>query len=457
MAEGVLAEIAQRKRRDVAARLEGVTFDPKPTTRSLRKALARPGARFIMEVKQASPSGHRSAISVEQAVTAYAPLADAISVLTDAPYFGGSLDDLTIAREHFDGPILAKDFIVDRCQVAEARTHGADAVLAILAMIDDDEACALIAEAERLNMDVIVEVHDERELRRALALGAGIIGVNNRDLKTLTTDLAVTERLAELVPDDRVLISESGIRSRNDVERLSERVEAFLVGSSLMAADNIAQAARALVYGSLKICGLTREEDAELAAKSGATHVGVVFVEHSPRRVGEAAARIAARSRRHGLQTVGVFRSQPVEFIARKAWDIGLDAVQLHDRALDLRQLRSLLPRGCEIWAVCSVGETAEPARLDANRSVFDSMVDGQTGGTGRPFDWNLIAGRIDQRRAFLAGGIGPDNARAAQRAGTFGIDVGSRIESAPGRKDPDQLKALFASVRPPCRRSTPC
>ena len=457
MAEGVLAEIAERKRRDVRERLSGASLDPPPTRRSLRSAVASPGARFIMEVKKASPSGHRSSVGVAEAVEAYAPVADAISVLTDAPYFGGSLDDLGIVRKRFDGPIVAKDFIVDPRQVAEARMHGADAVLAILAMLDDTEARAVMAAAERLAMDVIVEVHDEQELGRALALGAAIIGINNRDLKTLKSELAVTERLARRVPKDRILISESGIRERSDVERLAPSVDAFLVGSSLMAADNIAQAARALVYGNVKICGVTREEDVDLAAEAGATHVGTIFIEESPRKVGGEAVRIAARARQRGLRLVGVFRNHEHEFVARTASETGLHSVQLHGREQDLRHLRSILPRGCEIWTACGVGEIAEPARLDSDRTLFDSLVNGQTGGTGRPFDWRLIAGRLDLRRAFLAGGIGPANARAAQRVGAYGLDVGSGVEAAPGRKDRAKMRALFESLRPQCRGAAPC
>ncbi len=310
MAEGVLAEIAARKRTDVAQRLAGASHDPQPTQRSLRAALGKPGARFLMEVKKASPSGHRSGFSVEEAVTAYAPVADAISVLTDAPYFNGSLDDLRTVRARFDGPILAKDFIVDPRQVAEARLHGADAVLVILAMLDDSEAAAIMAEAQRFGMDVIVEVHDEVELDRALALGAEIVGINNRDLRTLKTDLAVTERLVERVPADRLVISESGIRDRSDVERLAPSVDAFLVGSSLMASDDIGQAARALVHGRVKICGLTRVEDASLAASSGATHAGLIFAEGSKRRVGSNASAIADAARSSGAKTVGVFQDQ---------------------------------------------------------------------------------------------------------------------------------------------------
>lgn len=244
MVDGVLGEIIARKRSDIADRLANASFDPAPTTRSLRAALSQPGARFIMEVKKASPSGHRSGVAVPDAVRAYAPVADAISVLTDTPYFNGSLDDLRTVRSLFDGPILAKDFVVDPRQVTEARAHGADAVLAIVAALGDDEIAAIMAEARRLGMDVLVETHDEVELKRALALGAEIVGINNRDLKTLKTDLAVTEGLARLVPEDRVLVSESGVRERSDVERLAPKADAFLVGSSLMASGNVAEAAR---------------------------------------------------------------------------------------------------------------------------------------------------------------------------------------------------------------------
>jgi indole-3-glycerol phosphate synthase/phosphoribosylanthranilate isomerase len=169
----VLARIVARKRHEVAARLAG-PVPAQPTTRSLREALARPGARFIMEVKRASPSGHRSAVSVEAAVEAYAPIADAISVLTDGVDFGGSLDDLAMVRERFDGPILAKDFIVDMAQVSEARARGADAVLVMMSVLDDSTAAGVLAEARRLAMDAIVEVHDAAELDRALGLGAAM-------------------------------------------------------------------------------------------------------------------------------------------------------------------------------------------------------------------------------------------------------------------------------------------
>ncbi len=440
----VLARIVARKRAEVAARLNGPVA-AEPTQRSLRAALARPGARFIMEVKRASPSGHRSAVSVETAVAAYAPVADAISVLTDGEDFGGSLDDLTFVRSRFDGPILAKDFIVDVAQVSEARAHGADAVLVMMSVLDEEVAAAVLDEAKRLNMDAIVEVHDEAELTRALALGAEIVGINNRDLKMLTTDLSVTERLAPLVPKDVLVISESGISSRADVERLARHADAFLVGSALMAAPDVGDAARALVYGRVKICGLTRAADVELAALAGATHVGLVLVPGTPRGVTVEQARgLAGLARTRGLKTVGVFRDLAVDEIGAAVRAIDLDVVQLHGSE-DPAAVRGQLPARTEVWAVCAAGAAA---RDGADRTLFDSG----NGGTGTAFDWALVEGRDDLATAFLAGGIGPDNARAAARVGAYGLDVGSAVEAAPGEKDHDKVTALFDALRPRSR-----
>ena len=447
----VLARIVERKRREVAQRLGGRPVDARSTGRSLRAALARPGARFIMEVKRSSPSGHRSSVTVERAVAAYAPVADAISVLADGPDFGGSLDDIGMARKLFDGPILAKDFIVDPAQVSEARAAEADAVLVMMSVLDDAVAAAVLAEARRLNMDAIVEVYDERELDRAMALGADMVGINNRDLKTLTTDLSVTERLAPLVPADVLVISESGISSRRDVERLAPHADAFLVGSSLMAAPDIAEAARALVHGRVKLCGLTRAEDVELAARSGATHAGFILVDGTPRAIGFGeASRLACTAQKLGLKSVGVFRDCPPDAVRSTALMIGLDAVQLHGKEseTEIAAVRASLPQAVELWAACAVGGCAEPARAGADRILFDNG----GGGTGTAFDWSLLTGRKELRTAFLAGGIGPGNARSAAEVGVHGLDVGSSVEAGPGIKDPAKVKALFAALRPSAR-----
>jgi anthranilate phosphoribosyltransferase len=187
---GVLGEIVARKRVDVTARLAGVTLEAlraraAPTERSLAAALARPGARFIMEVKRASPSEGtlRQAVDPAAIARAYRGAADAISVLVDTPYFGGSYQDLRAVRAEFAGPILAKDFVVDVRQVPEGRAHGADAVLVMLSVLDDGAAAEIMAEARRLGMEALVEAHDAAEVRRAVALGAKLIGINNRDLR----------------------------------------------------------------------------------------------------------------------------------------------------------------------------------------------------------------------------------------------------------------------------------
>ncbi|WP_205214970.1 MULTISPECIES: bifunctional indole-3-glycerol-phosphate synthase TrpC/phosphoribosylanthranilate isomerase TrpF [Sphingomonas] len=442
----VLAEIVAHKRAEVAARLAG--FDggaAVPSERSLEAALRRPGARFIMEVKRASPSGHRSAHSIETAAKAYAGVADAVSVLTDERFFGGSFAALRSVRALFDGPILAKDFVVDPRQVTEARLHGADAVLCMLSVLDDDGARAMMAEAARLAMDVLTEVHDEEELERALALGARIVGINNRDLKTLRTDLAVTERLAPLVPAERVLVSESGIATRVDVERLAPLADAFLVGSSLMAADDVGEAARALVFGRVKVCGLTRAEDVRAAAAAGATHVGLILVPGTPRALTvEQAGPLAEVARAAGLKPVGVFRDAPVDQVIAAAEALGLAVVQLHgDESADsVAAIRGLF--GGEVW-------TAGAEERGGHRQLFDHGA----GGTGEAFDWATVSDHPRRPEAWLAGGIGPDNARAAQATGVYGLDASSRLESAPGIKDHDKLRALFAALRPTKRKAT--
>lgn len=443
----VLAAIVERKKVDVGERLAG--FDgsaAEPTRRSLRDALSKPGARFIMEVKRASPSGHRALHSLDAAVRAYAPVADAVSVLTDTPFFNGSLDDLRTVRAAFDGPILAKDFVVDARQVAEARLHGADAVLCMLSVLDDQQARSVLVEAGRLGMDAIVEVHDETELARALALGAGIVGINNRDLKTLKTDLAVTERLTAMVPPDVLLVSESGIAGRADVQRLAAQTDGFLVGSSLMAAADIGDAARALVHGRVKICGLTTRDDIWTAGVAGATHAGLVFVPGTPRAVEpRRAGPLADAARTAGMKPVGVFRDAPAPYVIAAANDLGLAAVQLHggEDAAAIASIRAGFTG--EIWTASAPGQDR-----GGDRPLFDNG----PGGTGRTFDWSLLRSEPRLADAFLAGGIGPDNAWAAQQTGVFGIDAGSRLETAPGRKNPLLVKHLFDALRPIDRRS---
>ena len=171
-----------------------------------------------------------------------------LSVLTDAPYFQGHEDYLMDARAACDLPVLRKDFMVDPWQVAEARAIGADAILIIVAALDDGEMAEIEAAALERGMDVLVEVHDEAELERAARLRSRLIGVNNRDLRTFRTDLATTERLAPLAPEGTLLVGESGIDSHADLRAAGRHgVRCFLVGESLMRQDDVAAATRALL------------------------------------------------------------------------------------------------------------------------------------------------------------------------------------------------------------------
>jgi indole-3-glycerol phosphate synthase / phosphoribosylanthranilate isomerase len=451
---GILGRIATAKRVELARRFEGVSLDAlraeaRPTQRSLRAAMAQPGARFILEIKRASPSTGMIRPTADAAAIArgYAGVGDALSVLCDGPFFDGSLADLSAARAEFDGPILAKDFFIDPRQVPEARIAGADAVLVMLSLLDDTAARAVIAEARRFGMDALVEVHDEAEMQKALALGAPLIGINNRDLRDLTIDLSTTERLARFAPD-RILISESGIGSRADVERLSPLVDGFLVGSSLMQASHPAEAARELIFGRTKLCGLNC--GADLGAARPAAFVGFVFVTVSPRHVTVTeAAPLAGVVRRCGVRPVGVFRETALEEVAQTAAELSLHAVQLHGRedADYIATLRRKLPESCEIWTALSVGSTALVSR-GGDRLLFDNA----DGGSGKSFDWSLIKGHADLPRAIIAGGIGTHNARAAQALGAYAIDVGSAVDATRGTKAPEKIATLFETLRPSAR-----
>ena len=455
MAEGVLGKIAAAKHEELALRYDGVSLDAlraraRPTHRSLAQAIARGGARFILEIKKASPSGGAIRLNADPAALArrYGGVADALSVLCDGTFFGGSLDDLSAARREFDGPILAKDFFIDLRQVAEARIAGADAVLVMLSLFEDGAARAMIAEARRFGMEALVEVHDEAEMRRALRLGAPLIGINNRDLRDLSIDLGTTKRLARLAPD-RLLVSESGINDRSDVESLSPLVDGFLIGSSLMRASEPAQAARELIFGRTKLCGLNC--GADIRAARPAAFAGFVFVPGSPRHVtAQLAAPLVGTARKSGMLPVGVFREAPLSTVSDIATLMNLHAVQLHGHETQdyVRALRRELPSSCEIWTALSVGREPLMSR-GGDRLVFDNA----DGGSGRMFDWSMIESHPELDRAVVAGGLGPNNARAAQRLGAYAIDVGSSLDLRPGRKSPEKIEALFEALRPTSRQ----
>ena len=248
------SDLVGRRERVPYAQLERRAME-RPVQASLREAIARPGTSVIAEFKRASPSRGRFAVEMNPADVAAeyaAGGAVAMSVLTDQPFFQGSLEDLTAAvgMAHAQTPpvaVLRKDFVLDKYQILEARAAGADAILLIVAALDQSTLSHLFEFATQADLDALVEVHDEDEFVRAEAVGASIVGVNNRDLRTFTVDLAVTERLAKRRSPNMLVVSESGIFSRQDVERLEAAgADAILVGESLMLAQDRAAAVRRL-------------------------------------------------------------------------------------------------------------------------------------------------------------------------------------------------------------------
>ncbi|MBO1074388.1 indole-3-glycerol phosphate synthase TrpC [Roseomonas marmotae] len=224
---------------------------PRDFTGALCTAVAEGRIGLISEIKRASPSGGLIRDPFEPATIARAyeaAGASCLSVLTDAPYFQGAPEHLMEARAACGLPVLRKDFIIDPWQVFETRAMGGDCILLILAALSDAQANELEDVARTLDMSVLAEVHDERELERALGLNTRLIGINNRDLRTLRTDLSTTERLAQLVPADRIPVAESGLRDPEDVRRMA-RVGAhcILVGEHLLRQPDLTAAARAMV------------------------------------------------------------------------------------------------------------------------------------------------------------------------------------------------------------------
>jgi len=265
-----LERICADKRKDVAARKaerplaalgrEAEKAEPaRGFAARLREVAEGGNFAVICEMKRASPSGGliRADFEPTQIARDYEKGGAAcLSVLTDGPYFQGRDEDLTAARAACTLPVLRKDFMIDPYQIVESRAIGADCVLLIMAVLDDPAATALEARAIELGMDVLIEVHDSGELTRALRLRSPLIGINNRNLKTLETDLSTTEELAREVPDDRLLVSESGIKTAADLARLAEAgADAYLVGESLMRAPDIAAATRELLRAPMAAAG----------------------------------------------------------------------------------------------------------------------------------------------------------------------------------------------------------
>jgi len=382
-----------------------------------RNALAAPGLSAVAEVKRRSPSAGDLRPDADPAGLA-AQFANAgaaaVSILVEER-FGGTVDDLRAARSATVVPLLAKGFFTEETQLVDMQAAGADAVLLLLRDLDDSSAHLMLSCARRLGLDALVEAHDATELQRAVDLGAEIIGVNARNLSTFEVDRkAQLELVARVRRHDAIVIAESGIHSRAQGAAAElAGADAILVGSALMrAADPPAELAEILSRPLVKVCGLTRQEDVDVAVDAGADMLGFILAEQSPRR---APAVLDVPDDR---LSVAVFVGEPQEAQA--------DLVQLYSR-------EEGLVRGREARLLREGEPVAEVIDLPWDR--------------GDPL--HLQRAAATEGRVMLAGRLGPDNVREAVRSvRPWAVDAASKLETEPGIKDHDKVRAFVAAAR---------
>lgn len=417
--------------------------------RSLKDFLGRRTPGYILECKKASPSKGLIRPEFDPGVIAgiYSNFASAISVLTETEYFQGSLDYLKIVREQVQQPVLCKDFFVEPYQLFQARHYGADVILLILAIIDDQQWKELFELAQSLGMDVITEVSNQAELERARNLKSPVVGINNRNLRDMSIDLETTRRLAAQLPNDVIVISESGYYTNHQTRQMADCSDAFLIGSSLMAEADLKVAVKKIIFGTNKVCGLTRNADAIACDNAGAVYGGVIFADASPRRV--AVESIDAIFDGTDLLRVGVFQNQTVGEIVAAVQTANLNAVQLHGDE-DVRFVTSLrlkLDGACQIWKAISVKEFGNWKSAELDQLLVDHQTETAKGGTGESFDWTQIP-KADREDIIVAGGIGPENASAVMQLGFRGVDMNSKLETSPGVKSKTHIEKAFERLQ---------
>jgi indole-3-glycerol phosphate synthase / phosphoribosylanthranilate isomerase len=465
----ILEKIVSNKRQEIAALkinfpLTSFIEQLKPSRKNMYAALTRstdkPYAGFILECKKASPSKGliRPDFDVKSICQIYDKYAAAISVLTDEKYFQGNYNHLKTAAKTVSCPVLNKDFFVDVYQVYLARYYGADAILLMLSVLTDNEYLELSKVAEQYNLAILTEISTEEERDRAIKLKAKMIGINNRNLRDLSTDISRTFEFAPTLPDDRILISESGIYTNSQVRELAPAVSGFLVGSSIMSEDDIDLACRQLIYGNNKVCGLTKGEYALAAINAGAQFGGLIFAKKSPRCISATQAQNIIEQA-PSLNYVGVFVNHKRTEIVDLVKALNLYAVQLHgdeDQAyIDslTQQFKQAGIKHCQIWQAVAV-ENKLPTLV--NKSVNELaylVLDGKNAGSGQAFNWQLLNdSEQDLSHCFLAGGLNQQNIKQAlqqlSQNELYGLDLNSGVESNPAVKCPEKLNAVFAQIR---------
>ncbi|HEY8800817.1 MAG TPA: tryptophan synthase subunit beta, partial [Candidatus Limnocylindrales bacterium] len=482
----IVAEIADRRRADIRDEMGRLTLDdhlalaaatlpPRP----ILDRLASPGLHLIAEIKRSSPSAGAIA-AVDEDIVARARAyeaggASAISVLCEPHWFGGSVDDLRAVRAAVSIPVLAKEFVVEPIQLPHLRAAGADIVLLLAVLHPAKRLAKLVDRALEIGLEPLVEAHDQRELERALATNARLIGINNRDLRTLEVDTDRAIRLRTLVPEDRLVVAESGVRDAATIAAWrAVGFDAALVGEALVRSADPAAAAGAFVTAGrppadpanaatvpfVKICGVTDAEGILAAVRAGADAIGLNLVPGTPRALdlaeAVALARVARSLATSPVRIVAVTADAGRERIAAIVTELDPDAVQFSgDETAD-----DLAAAGRPAWKALRLRAGDDPAQVveraraflaaGAERIFLDAAGGPHPGGTGTRVDPALAAAVAREVPVVLAGGLAPANVADALRAiPAIGVDTASgverpRIDGQRPTKDPLRV-AIFA------------
>ena len=446
---------------------------PSDTGFPFEAALRQQDFNFICEVKKASPSKGIIAehfpyldIAKEYEVAGAA----AISVLTEPDFFKGDKKYLQEIASTVKIPVLRKDFIIDEYQIYQAKVWGASAILLICACLDVPTLTKFRELADSLGLSSLVEAHDEHEVQMAIDCGARIIGVNNRNLKDFTVDVQNSVRLRNLVQDDVIFVSESGLETPEDIQVLRDNnIGVALMGETFMRSPNKVEKL-AYLYGStyytpkVKMCGISKVETIPAVVEAKPDYMGLVFAP-SKRQVTVDQAKTlveelhkqytkrynngAEQSNNDEIKTVGVFVNETLDNLVSIATEANLDVVQLHGDE-DEAFIQSLKERtNVEVWKAVQIRSAADAeAWIDsrADMLLFDAYHKDERGGTGEVFDWSCLD--EFERPFMLAGGIDSTNvARTIRTVRPYGIDISSGIETD-GVKDDEKIKAFTNIVR---------
>ena len=446
---------------------------PSDTGFPFEAALRQQDFNFICEVKKASPSKGIIAehfpyleIAKEYEVAGAA----AISVLTEPDFFKGDKKYLQEIASTVKIPVLRKDFIIDEYQIYQAKVWGASAILLICACLDVPTLTKFRELADSLGLSSLVEAHDEHEVQMAIDCGARIIGVNNRNLKDFTVDVQNSVRLRNLVQDDVIFVSESGLETPEDIQVLRDNnIGVALMGETFMRSPNKVEKL-AYLYGptyytpKIKMCGISKVETIPAVVEAKPDYMGLVFAP-SKRQVTVDQAKTlveelhkqytkrynngAEQSNNDEIKTVGVFVNETLDNLVSIATEANLDVVQLHGDE-DEAFIQSIKERSnVEVWKAVQIRNAADAeAWIDssADMLLFDAYHKDERGGTGEVFDWSCLD--EFERPFMLAGGIDSTNvARAIRMVRPYGIDISSGIETK-GVKDDEKIKAFTNIVR---------